>query len=124
MTTITDMLKSQYESVYSSPLQDKAVSNPQEFFSMNNASQQLDSIQIHRDDIIQALDQLSLSSAAGPDGVPAILLKRCKRSLAEPLEIMFRHFLETGKVHSILKEAFVVPVHKGGDRSSPSNFRG
>ena len=36
---------------------------------------------------------------------------------------MFRHFLETGTVPSILKEAFVVPVQRGGDRSSPSNFR-
>ena len=37
-----------------------------------------------KEDIIYVLDELSPSSSAGPDGVPAILLKRCKRSLAEP----------------------------------------
>ena len=120
---ITEMLKTQYESVYSSPLPDKIVSSPQEFFSENVAPVQLDNVQIDREDIMDAIDQLNPNSAAGPDGVPAIVLKRCKRSLAEPLQFLFRSFLETGTIPSILKEAFVIPIHKGGARSSPANFR-
>ena len=122
-STITEMLKTQYESVYSSPLPDKIVSSPQEFFSENVTPVQLDNVQIDREDIMDAIDQLNPHSAAGPDGVHAIVLKRCKRSLAEPLQFLFRSFLETGTIPSILKEAFVIPIHKGGARSSPANFR-
>ena len=121
--TIVEMLRKQYESVFSNPREEKKVSNPQEFFSQNKASEQLDNIPFDRKDIIDALVHLSSGSSAGPDGVPAILLKRCKRSLVEPLEILFRTFLQNGTIPSILKEAFVVPVHKGGVRSDPANFR-
>ena len=41
---ITEMLKEQYESVYSTPMKSMKVSNPQEFFSKNHASDQLDNI--------------------------------------------------------------------------------
>ena len=101
---------------------EKFVSSPQEFLSHNTAEEQFNSIVIDRNDIMEAPDNLSSKSAAGPDGVPAILLKNCKRSLADPLEILFRTFLSTGTIPSILKEAFVIPVHKGGERSSPANF--
>ena len=76
-----------------------------------------------REDIVDALEKLGNSSSAGPDGVPSILLKKCKRSLADPLRILFSNFLSTGSIPSILKEAFVIPIHKGGIRSDPGNFR-
>ena len=121
--TIADMLKEQYESVYSTPFEDKKVTNPQEFFSQNSAAHQIDSFNIDREDIIDALDKLGRSSSAGPDGVPSILLKNCKRSLSHPLLIMFRNFKQTGIIPPLLKEAFVIPIHKGGIRSDPANFR-
>ena len=98
-------------------------SNPQEFFGQCDPEEKFNSIIIDREDIILALDSLSSKSAAGPDGVPSILLKNCKRSLADPLLILFRTFLQSGVIPSILKEAFVVPIHKGGSRAVPANFR-
>ena len=82
---ITDMLKTQYETVYSKPVKENIVSNPQEFFGQCDAEEQFNSFIIDREDIILALDSLSSKSSAGPDGVPSILLKNCKRSLADPL---------------------------------------
>ena len=61
--TIADMLKEQYESVYSTPVEDKKVTNPQEFFSQNSAAHQIDSFNIDREDIIDALDKLGRSSS-------------------------------------------------------------
>ena len=83
----------------------------------------MNNIHLDREDIVEAIDQLCPNSSAGPDGVPAVLLKKRKRSLADPLEILFRNFLENGAIPTILKEAFVIPVHKGGRRSTPSNFQ-
>ena len=123
MESIVEMLNEQYESVFSSPRKDKRISSPLEFFSHNYANEQLDNIIFDREDVVDAINQLNNSSSAGPDGVPSILLKKCRRSLSEPLEILFRCFLQSGTIPSILKEAFVIPVHKGGSRSSPANFR-
>ena len=36
---------------------------------------------------------------------------------------MFRNFKQTGIIPPLLKEAFVIPIHKGGIRSDPANFR-
>ena len=64
---------------------------------------------------IQAFDHLSNYAAAGPDGFPAVLLKMCKNELAEPLELIFRESLDSGTIPEIWKEAFIFPIHKGGD---------
>ena len=37
---IADMLRSKYESVFSSPMEEFLICNPQEFFSTNNPIQQ------------------------------------------------------------------------------------
>ena len=94
------------------PLYEKKVTNPEEFLSTNDAETKLESIPFDRQDIIDKIDSLSAGAAAGPDGIPAILLKKCKHSLADGLLIMFRTFLLDGKVPGLLKQAFVIPVHK------------
>ena len=84
-----DMLKQQYESVYSSPVQSMKIEDPLNFYNINNAVEQLDNVVFNRNDIIEALEKLSTSSAPGPDGIPSIILKKCKHSLADALLIIF-----------------------------------
>ena len=79
--SIVDMLKTQYESVFSIPDKDRKVENPEEFFNSEEIS--LDNVPFNRDDIINMIDSLSAGAAAGPDGIPAILLKKCKYSLVD-----------------------------------------
>ena len=92
------------------------IKDPQEFFASNEAATQLDIIPFTRCDVIAKIDSLSAGAAAGPDGIPAILLKRCKFSLSDGLVILFQKFLEDGKIPELLKKAFIIPVHKGGSR--------
>ena len=40
---------------------------------------------ITEDDILAAIGDLKSDSAAGPDGIPVILLKNCATELCEPL---------------------------------------
>ena len=63
-----DMLKQQYESVYSSPVQSMKIEDPIDFFNINNAEEQLNNVVFNRNDIIEALEKLSTSLAPGPDG--------------------------------------------------------
>ena len=120
---IVEMLRLQYESVFSNPVKEKQILNPEEFFSINEAETKLENISFNREDILSKIDSLSSGAAAGPDGIPAILLKKCKHSLVDGLEIIFRKFLNDGNIPDMMKLAFVIPVHKGGSRGLPANFR-
>ena len=72
----------------------------------------------------KAINQLSQNAAAGPDGIPDILMKRCKDEIAEPLEIIFRKSLQTGDIPDIWRLAHVIPILKpGAERSSPASYR-
>ena len=73
----------------------------------------LNDIEITDEEIIKAIDDLEEYSAAGPDGVPAILLKKVKEALALPLSIMLRKSIDEGKIPDLLKLAYVTPIHKG-----------
>ena len=53
------------------------------------------------------VDKLSVNSAAGPDGVPAILLKKCKEVLSHPLACPWQKSLLTGEIQYIYKLAFI-----------------
>ena len=50
-----------------------------------------------------AMDELSINSAAGPDGFPAILLKTCRNSLAPPLANIWRKSMNDGSVPKLCK---------------------
>ena len=72
---------------------------------------------MNEESIVDVIKELSSNSAAGPDSVPVILLKNSSVELAKPLNILFNHSINTGQVPSTWKEATVVPVYIGGDRS-------
>ena len=57
------------------------------FFSTEQSDSGLDNVVFDRNDVINKIDSLSTGAAAGPDGVPAILLKRCKYSLVDEASI-------------------------------------
>jgi hypothetical protein len=121
--TIVEMLRNQYDGVFSNPKKEASIKNPNDFFATNDAQTTLENISFDRQDILDMIDKLSPGASAGPDGIPSILLKKCKHSLVDGLEIMFRKFMKDGNLPKLLKQAFIVPIHKGGSRALPSNFR-
>ena len=64
----------------------------------------LDNIHFNRNYILEKIDCLSAGDASGPDGIPAILLKKCKHSLVDCLEIMFIKFLVDGDIPAMMKQ--------------------
>ena len=57
------------------------------------------------------------------DGVPAILLKSCKKELSLPLYYFWRSSLDSGEIPHELLLVLISPIHKGGSRSVPKNYR-
>ena len=100
------MLSDQYKSVFVQPRSEWQVDNVRDFFSSNPAGPNLSDIEFNETDIELACQELSSSSAPGADGVPASLLKTCRKELRTPLS------------PPDLLLVLVCPVHKGGSRGS------
>ena len=112
---ISEILNEQFKSVFTTPMGHMQINKPDEFFSTTALHREMvtiDYIDIKEEDVISAIDEMSLNSATGPDGLPAILLKSCKQALAKPLQILFQSFLAGGKLPKKLKEGIICPIHK------------
>ncbi|KAK4314103.1 hypothetical protein Pmani_014592 [Petrolisthes manimaculis] len=76
--SIVETLRLQYEAVFSSPRGDSMVLDPVEFFDGTEGNtEELNSICISTDHIRNAIHELRVNSAAGPDQFPAE--EMCKR---------------------------------------------
>jgi exonuclease III len=113
----SNILRKQYESVFSVPKQ--TLDNYQAVQDI----EALTDINFNNESLENAIKELNSTSSAGPDGFPAILLKKCSSILCTPLLILWRASLDEGRVPNSLKQAIIAPIYKGGDRGSPSNYR-
>ena len=75
------------------------------------------------DEILKILKKLDVSKATGPDNIDGVVLKKCHKSLAYPLTLIFNKSYTEGCIPTEWKTANVVPVHKKGDRSCVENYR-
>src|SRR6185312_14441042 len=75
------------------------------------------------DGIDKLLSHIKTSKAAGPDGIPARVLKQVAGELSPYLCILFQQIFNTGCIPSDWKEALVVPIFKNGNKHVPENYR-
>lgn len=73
--------------------------------------------------VLKTLKELNSNKAAGPDGIPPVVLKMCAESLAKPLRNLFVKLYSAGYVPSAWRTANVQPVPKKGSRADPNNYR-
>ena len=117
-------LKAQYDSVFAKPRQSWQVHDFHDHFKEETPdNRNLTDINFSPADIEAACLQLSVQSAAGPDGVPAALLKYCRKSLSHPLYLLWRGSLDCGIIPSETLLVTICPIHKGGSRSVPKQYR-
>ena len=115
---MANLLSAQYSAVFSTP-----VDSPYYALQEDMNGESITDIDFTEQDIIDAIDELKNASASGPDGLSAILLKRCKESLSKPLFQLWRKCLNRGITPCKLKEAHIIPIHKGGHQGLASNYR-
>ncbi|XP_058449397.1 uncharacterized protein LOC131429340 [Malaya genurostris] len=84
----------------------------------------LGNIQFTCEEIIFALKKLKSSTSTGPDGIPAIILKRCANALCVPLKIIFNKSLSQGIFPQCWKKSYMFPVFKKGNKQDVANYRG
>ena len=80
-------------------------------------------ISINPAGVASLLSGLKPFKAAGPDDIPAYLLKETAYQLAPSLTQVFTASLNQSKLPSDWKTAHIIAAHKKGDRSLPNNYR-
>ena len=83
----------------------------------------LSDIDINEADIVKAINEINNGSAPGPDGIPAILLKKVAHTIAKPLALLLRQSVDTSKIYEEHKLAYITPTYKSGSRLEASNYR-
>ena len=75
------------------------------------------------EDFSAAIDAIPAGASPGPDGIPAIMLKKTRKTTSRILCDIFKQSLEEGRIPEILKSAFIIPVLKGGSWGKAANYR-
>ena len=75
------------------------------------------------DDFCKEIEGLPSGSACGPDRLSSDLIKRLKYPIARFLALIYRTSLKEGRFPENLKYAYVVGVFKGGEKTTPANYR-
>ena len=104
------------------PRQEWLVPDVKDFFS-ENSEECLSDINLSQDYILKACVELKANSAAGADGVQAVILKTCRQELKIPLHLLWRSSMDSGIIPADLLLVLVSPVHKGGSRGAAKNYR-
>ncbi|KAK3878825.1 hypothetical protein Pcinc_016635 [Petrolisthes cinctipes] len=120
---IINIIKDQYETVFSTLLPSKVIHDKTSFFnSPIEREEQLLDVNITSHDITNAIKTLKTNSAAGPDLLPAILLKQCALEVSLPLLTFYRESLAFGVVPRLLRSARITPIYKGGSKESSNQL--
>ena len=117
--TMANILQEQYKKAFSQPDSGDANQPAPDTSHVPDLSD----ITISEDEIIKAIDELSLNSAPGPDKIPARLLKECKNQIAPALVILWRQSLNSGQIPAELLTQTIIPIYKKENKSMPSNYR-
>ena len=104
---MSNILKDQYSSVFSTPKEPPI--DPNALFE--NEPDTLNDIEFTPEDVKQAIRDISENAAPGPDGFPAILLRNCKDELASPLHHIWRQCLDLGITPPSLKFSRIISNH-------------
>ena len=73
--------------------------------------------------IRRAILKLKMSNLAGPDGIPASVVRYCNIEFVEPLTIIFVKICEEARFPSSLKQANIIPIPKAKHNHNVSSYR-
>ncbi len=75
-------------------------------------------------DVLKNLKALDVSSATGPDALPAVILQKCAAELALPIALLSRLCLNRGRWPACWRQHWIHPLHKRKSKADPRNYRG
>ena len=94
---MADVLQMQHMSVFNEPRREKK--KPKDVGEKMEGG--LNDIIFNNDNIMEAIDEISATSAVGLDGYSTMFLKKCRGTLAKPLYMIWRSCLDYGATPNI-----------------------
>ena len=76
---------------------------------------------VTRKELYKVIDKLPTQKSAGPGYIPSWALKDCKLSTGTHLQFAINECINANTFPEILKEAYVNPIYKKGDRHNHEN---
>ncbi|CAB3379847.1 Hypothetical predicted protein [Cloeon dipterum] len=86
-------------------------------------NEKLSKLHVTVSEVSALLHVLDAKSAAGPDGIPAVLLKSCAETICPSLAHIFNLSLQTRDLPADWKCAAVTPIPKEGNKNEFNNYR-
>ena len=93
------------------------------FEHLNGSECCLSDLSLNIQIVSEELKALNVEKAAGPDGIPTIVLKNCADELAIPLLTLFNRTIELGQLPVDWKMAKITPIFKKGSKKIAGNYR-
>ena len=119
---LCNLLSSQYSSVFSQPR--PIFSRRYDYFYQSpDEGPFIDTLEFTDNEVLSALNELKVNAAGGPDGLPAMSLKRLGPVIAPPLTTILNKSFNEGCFPDALKSAVIIPIFKGKSKSSAANYR-
>ena len=75
------------------------------------------------EEIKKLIRELQLNKAPGSDGISSYIIKKTENIIAPILVKLFNVCMDKGIFPDTLKIASIIPLHKGGVRNDPTNYR-
>lgn len=88
--SVANLLEDQYKKVFAVPVPHKAKKKSKVFSSDEDQAPTIKDINFGKEEVIKAINEIRENSTAGPDQLPATLLKRCRHSLAAPITTIWK----------------------------------
>ena len=92
-------------------------------FLNNRANNSFFILPITHNEIEDIITSFKNGKSTGPFSIPIKLLKLIKTEISKPLAIIFNESILLGIFPDKLKYAKVIPIHKKGSQTDPSNYR-
>ena len=123
---MSELLSSQYKSVFSKPRCDISDENfIKEIFSEEDMTGKpnINNIFMDREYLEENIKKLPNNAAIGPDGVSVRLIKHGGNKMIDAIADIGMSSLNKGKIPMILKIGWITPIWKGNERDIPSDYR-
>ena len=100
--------------------QDKGMPAPELYIKVTGS---MPDVVVTPEEVLETINQLDPTKAAGHDDLHPALLKSVAVYIAAPLSELYNQSLTLGQLPLDWKSARVTPIHKSGDKMSPTNYR-
>ena len=79
----------------------------------------MQNFKISCEDVFHAVQNQKGKISRTPEGIPTFFIKRIIASIINPLTLFFNYSIQSSKVPSQWKKAFIIPVYKKGVLRQP-----